>query len=354
MSQTNAAPPLDASGVLVWKLLEFFSNKRPSAREELGNKRLHQARTLALANETIISPGDLEVVKDKLTLATEIRAGLGSKWGISKLLQAQEYSKSAKDVLRFVETVSGRARDAMLGQKAVGLNPILIGIDNTSASIDPRLYVELKPKVAVLVENLYDFSTSRARESISSNSKRARMLLTDMTFVYPEVSDGGKRNRHNPYRHPIIQRVIDTTFFRDKGDVGVIRQEHFSPMPIPIIAFTLTVVECCINEWSEGIRKDSSWDDAKLQAVYASHVASLFDFKAHSPANNDVLHQLQCDLLKNACKHAGVTPYPVMESGRFPPGALDAVRKGCNQPSHGFSVHGELEIPGIVIETVDV
>jgi len=239
-----------------------------------------------------------------------------------------------------------------LEKKPPGSNPMLIGIDNTSASIDPQLYVELKPKVAMLVENLYHFSTSQARESISSNSKRARMLLRDMTFVYPEAWDGGKR--HNPYRHPIIQRVIDTTFFRNKDDVGAMHQEHFSPMPIPIIALTLTVVECCINEWSEGIRKNSSWDDGKFQAVHASHVSSLFEFKAHSPANNDVndvLHQLQCDLLRNACRHAGVTPYPVTELGRFPPGALDAVREGSNQhPSRDLSGYGE--IPDIVIETV--
>jgi len=68
MPLTNAGPPLDASGVLVWKLLEFLSNKRPSAREELGNMRLHEARELALTDEAIISPDDLVVAKDKLML----------------------------------------------------------------------------------------------------------------------------------------------------------------------------------------------------------------------------------------------------------------------------------------------
>ena len=51
---------------------------------------------------------------------------------------------------------------------------------------------------------------------------------------------GGKR--HNPYRHPSIQKTINTTLFRDKDDVGVVHHEHFSPMPIPIIALTLTLV----------------------------------------------------------------------------------------------------------------
>jgi len=51
---------------------------------------------------------------------------------------------------------------------------------------------------------------------------------------------GGKR--HNPYRHPSIQKTINTTLFRNKDDVGVVHHEHFSPMPIPIIALTLTLV----------------------------------------------------------------------------------------------------------------
>ncbi|KAI9509445.1 hypothetical protein F5148DRAFT_753806 [Russula earlei] len=157
------------------------------------------------------------------------------------------------------------------------------------------------------------------------------MLLRDMTFVYPET--GNSRKRHNPYRHPIIQTVINASFFRNKDDVGAVHYEHFSPMPIPIIALTLTVVECCINEWSDGIRKESSWDEEKYQTVYTSHVSALFDFKAHSPSNNDVLYQLQCDLLKDACKHAGVPPYPTPKLRRFPPGALEAVREECSEPT---------------------
>jgi hypothetical protein len=36
--------------------------------------------------------------------------------------------------------------------------------------------------------------------------------------------------------------MVNTTWFRDKDDIGVVDHEQFSPMPIPIIAITLTVV----------------------------------------------------------------------------------------------------------------
>lgn len=58
---------------------------------------------------------------------------------------------------------------------------------------------------------------------------------------------GGKR--HNPYRHPSIQKTINTTLFRNKDDVGVVHHEHFSPMPIPIIALTLTLVMSIVTDF---------------------------------------------------------------------------------------------------------
>ncbi|KAN0116036.1 hypothetical protein V8E52_006342 [Russula decolorans] len=188
---------------------------------------------------------------------------------------------------------------------------MLIAIDG---GVDFRLFAEMKPNVTTRVEHLYHFKTSKAPESIRFNVELAKMLLRDMNFIYLEPRYGGRR--HSPYSHPVIQEAINVTLFRSKDDVGVVFHEHFSPMPIPIIALMLTVVQCCIDEWSDGQRKDSNWDEDKLQAVYASHVSSLFNFQAQGLEKNiDVLCQLQCDLLRNAREHGGVPPYLVTEPG---------------------------------------
>ncbi|KAI0288503.1 hypothetical protein B0F90DRAFT_1802638 [Multifurca ochricompacta] len=111
----------------------------------------------------------------------------------------------------------------------------------------------MKPKIVTLVEYIYGFNTSRAHKSISSNAKRAQMLLRDMNFVYPDSEDMGTGKRHNPYRHPIIQRAINITWFRSKDDVGVVFHERFSPMPISVIALALAVVMinpiCLVQTW---------------------------------------------------------------------------------------------------------
>ena len=67
-SQTNAGPALDATGVLAWKLLEYLSNKRPSAQERLGTRRLDEARELAQKNEALISSNDMITARAKLLL----------------------------------------------------------------------------------------------------------------------------------------------------------------------------------------------------------------------------------------------------------------------------------------------
>jgi Domain of unknown function (DUF6532) len=47
---------------------------------------------------------------------------------------------------------------------------------------------------------------------------------------------------HLPYRHPIIQKAINTIWFEDQSADGILVQEYFSPMPIPAIALALTLV----------------------------------------------------------------------------------------------------------------
>ena len=52
---------------------------------------------------------------------------------------------------------------------------------------------------------------------------------------------GSGRLRY-PYRHPIIQKVINITWFQNKDDDGIVFHDYFTPIPIEVIAIVLTVV----------------------------------------------------------------------------------------------------------------
>ena len=72
----------------------------------------------------------------------------------------------------------------------------------TRDSIDPRLYAEMKPKVATLVETLYHFNTTQAPDSIRSNIGLAQKLLKDMNFIYPvrQYPSWSARRTLTPFR----------------------------------------------------------------------------------------------------------------------------------------------------------
>ncbi|KAI9447463.1 hypothetical protein H4582DRAFT_1894038 [Lactarius indigo] len=338
----------NASSVMARKLLQFLADQRSSTQGGWGDRPLEIASGLARENEALIDPTDLDIVRQRTIHTTEIKEGSESKRGLPRYLQAREYRKAAKETLKYVKTVSDRARDATIGQSpAVTVQkPIVNDLEVSQArSICKQLCDELKPGFATLVEYLYDFKTSQAPASIAYNARRAQELLRGLNFIYTEPRTG-RDPYHDPYRHPIIQRAIETTWFRNKDDVGVVNHEQFSPMPILVIAITLTVIECCIDEWSDGARRNCSWDDAKFQSVYDSHVSSLVDFQVHRPTS---LYQLQCDLLRNAREHAGVLTDTV-ESSRFPPGALDAVREEDNQLSPIVPPNYDDAFPSIVID----
>jgi len=40
-------------------------------------------------------------------------------------------------------------------------------------------------------------------------------------------------------------------------------------------------VECRIDEWTDGTRKETGWDEMRFKTVYQSHISSLNDFRQH-------------------------------------------------------------------------
>ncbi|KAI0257084.1 hypothetical protein BJV78DRAFT_8286 [Lactifluus subvellereus] len=184
-----------------------------------------------------------------------------------------------------------------------------------------HLLSEMKRNIMHAVETSYGFDTSKAPHSIGNNANLAHTMLTRMTFIYRDYNHGG--TPHLPYRHPIIQKAINIIWFGDQDADGIVFHEYFSTMPIPAIALVLTMIECCIGEWSQGIRRQSSWDHEHFLNTYRSHINSLTAFSRH-PHSQGQLEQIQKDLIKHARQHAGTTPDPVTALGRFSPEDLDA------------------------------
>ncbi|KAH9954064.1 hypothetical protein BC827DRAFT_80429 [Russula dissimulans] len=203
-----------------------------------------------------------------------------------------------------------------------GIYPIRLPCEEELACSNMRHITNIKANIMHHVESLYGFDTSQAPDSISRNSRDAQALLTNVGFIYNDPNFGG--TPHHPYRHPIIQKAINITWFQNKNSDGIVLHEYFNPMPIQVIALALTVVECCIDEWTSGTRKDSNWDELRYKIVYFSHISSLNDLRDHGqPQGEDLLAHIQHSLLKNARVHAGAPLEPVTGAGRLLPQDLD-------------------------------
>jgi hypothetical protein len=181
---------------------------------------------------------------------------------------------------------------------------------------------DLKMKIKSVVQSSYDFNPSMAPDSISGNVTRAQKLLTNMAFIYRELNVGG--SPQHPYRHSSIQTAINAIWFKDKDDDGITFYEHFSPIPIPALALILTVIECCINEWTSGTRKESLWDEERFKTVYRIHRKSLTE-PSEMPLVGDKLEEIRRGLWENAFRQTGAPTTASMRIGEvFPLGVPGA------------------------------
>jgi len=392
-----------ATAVIATTLINSLLKQLPSQQEKRGDRKLELARALAIEFESLISEEDRRVIEDKITFAREVREELDSKSGFSKMLHAREFRKAAREAYRYTKGASERARDAAafshslaiplstpstpevtsdsfdcvlrvaqslyqcylsckeafpsphLRQEWVaaawseacsrtGIYPVRLPYGKELACCNMHHITNIKAKIMHHVESLYRFDTSQAPDSISRNTRDAQALLNKVAFIYQEPISGG--TPHHPYRHPMIQKAINITWFQNKDADGIVYPEHFTPMPIQAISLALTVIECCINEWTDGTRRDSNWDEERYKTVYFSHISSLNDLRDHGqPQGEDLLAYIQLGLLKNARVHAGAPPEPVTGAGRLLPQDLDvAIREDL--PAY---VDNDSEIPMIVV-----
>ena len=111
------------------------------------------------------------------------------------------------------------------------------------------------------MEALYGFDSGRSKRAIADNRKLAEDLKdnkgfvfavsfiyfknesTDMVVVCQELSDSeGTLKRKGIYSHPIIQKVVNKMWFKNKRDEGIMFPNFFNPISVPSIALILTAV----------------------------------------------------------------------------------------------------------------
>lgn len=137
-------------------------------------------------------------------------------------------------------------------------------------------------------------------EVIRSNRDLAERLKIGSIFVFKDPS-----SKSGIYKTELLQQGINGMWFLNRSDEGVIYHKYFDPIPIKTIALMLTAIECCVDEWSQGIKEDIKFTSAGYGAIYNHHFSSLQRFDERT-APYTLLSKICINLHDTACFHAGV------------------------------------------------
>ncbi|KZT20202.1 hypothetical protein NEOLEDRAFT_1123044 [Neolentinus lepideus HHB14362 ss-1] len=189
---------------------------------------------------------------------------------------------------------------------------------------------ELKTKARSLVESMYGFSSGKSQKIIQRNRKRAEDLLNDYNYLYRRQTPEGRKGF---CQHKITQKIVNAMWFRDAEDEGIKYDRYFLMASHRMLALIFTVIECCIEEWSTGIRRKINFTAQKFKPAFKRIFEMLIDFEKQG--GGEVLTAVRTSLLENGRFHAGATTEA--EDQRDPMSA-DAIAAAIQD----FNEHGGL------------
>ncbi|KAG1868179.1 hypothetical protein C8R48DRAFT_542761, partial [Suillus tomentosus] len=96
---------------------------------------------------------------------------------------------------------------------------------------------ELKTKMRSLTRSFYGFRSSESRDVIRQNRDQAESLKEGSSFIFKDWI-----TKTGIYKTELLQDGINVMWFANRSDEGIVYNKFFNPMPIKVIALTLTAV----------------------------------------------------------------------------------------------------------------
>ncbi|KAH9953062.1 hypothetical protein BGW80DRAFT_1193224, partial [Lactifluus volemus] len=127
-------------------------------------------------------------------------------------------------------------------------------------------------------------------------------LLTKNSYLYRDVA-----TREGCLLTPIVPDIINSMWFKDKEDDGVVFSNYFGSegeaIPLQTVALVCTAIENCLDEYHGGAFKDIVFTRSAYRARYATCLRYLEDF-ATKTKEAAIIPRLCQRLLKLGRKHA--------------------------------------------------
>ncbi|EPQ50129.1 hypothetical protein GLOTRDRAFT_82569 [Gloeophyllum trabeum ATCC 11539] len=173
----------------------------------------------------------------------------------------------------------------------------------------PQIRGEIKIKARTLVPSYYKLLDKNSKADAQTIRARVEMLKDNEAFVHENPEE-----RTGRYKHPIIQAVINETWYSSQRDEGVEYSEYFSEkvafnvggrrksgfgIPLVTIALVLTAVQCALDEWATGQRSGVEFSEKTYGPVFEHHLSKLDTLK-EKMADMEIVERIQSQLLDGA------------------------------------------------------
>lgn len=142
------------------------------------------------------------------------------------------------------------------------------------------------------------YQLGQPKGNVEENKRFVEFLVSNGNFLYRkleyEILDDQTircTERSGPYRHAIINALIEQEFFHGHERMAVAEETAalFNPIPIAVIAFAATAAQCALRDWTSGVRvkSSSSFSADEWTGMYQGHVRELTRMQEAKPVEVD-------------------------------------------------------------------
>ncbi|KAI6035765.1 hypothetical protein EDC04DRAFT_2571398, partial [Pisolithus marmoratus] len=138
---------------------------------------------------------------------------------------------------------------------------------------------QLKTKLHPLVEVMFGFHSSQSKNAIKKNQALVEGLKEGMNFAFKVQVLPSTYHSEGQHMALLMQKIVNTMWFANKHDDGVMFYDYFKPFPLLALALVLAAIKCCIDEWVMGTCMDIAFTIQEYHGTYESHLKCLCAFE---------------------------------------------------------------------------
>ncbi|KAG8716066.1 hypothetical protein FRC08_009878 [Ceratobasidium sp. 394] len=171
------------------------------------------------------------------------------------------------------------------------------------------LRTDVKKRIRELIMYLFEFTNPGSSVRLMTANQRRFSELYPNTFHCRDLKTDVKQ-----FEHPAFKRAICVAFFWNQNPFAVRDHKEFEVLPLPAVAFVLTIMQDCLREWETGVFRARDNDFKAQRDMFDAHLMSLHEYRKTAPGR---LLRFQGKWFRKGMKYAGVRIHKPRQDRQF-------------------------------------